>query len=173
MSHVIQFSPAITHMLLLLKDSWLGQAIAASSWVYTVMLMLHFTGMAMLFGAMSLIDIRLMGLTRQIPLNVVLSFLPVAIIGFIINAGTGFCFFAFDPIHFGTNPAFQVKMALVLIAGLNALWFTLVEDKKLRAIPPYGDTTLAIKISAGLSISLWTLVIICGRMIVGVANLSL
>jgi len=156
-----------------LQNSDLGQTMTGSSWLYTAMLMLHFTGMAMLFGAMMFIDLRLLGLTKQVPLQATLSFLPIAIAGFAINLLTGFCFFAFDPFSFSRNPAFQVKMVLVLIAGLNALWFTIVEDKKLRTLAPYGDTSAAMKFSAGLSIGIWTLVIICGRMIVGFQNLHL
>jgi len=156
-----------------LQNSALGQLMTGSSWLYTAMLMLHFTGMAMLFGAMMLIDLRLLGLTKQVPLEAALSFVPVALIGFIINFVTGFCFFTFDPFSFSRNPAFQVKMILVLIAGLNALWFMLVEGRKLKVLAPYGDVDGAMKFSAGLSIGIWTLIIVCGRMIVGFQNLHI
>jgi len=159
-------------LLIALKEGPIGQWMGASSWVYTVMLMFHFTGMSLLFGAMLLVDLRLLGVTKQIPIKTALAFLPVAIVGFVINLITGFCFFAFQPTLMWSNPAFKVKMALVLIAGLNALWFALIEDKKIGAMPPYGDTNIVVKFSAGLSLAIWTVVIICGRMIVGLVGLK-
>ena len=160
-------------LLIVLKEGPISQWMGGSSWIYTVMLMFHFTGMSLLFGVMLMVDLRLLGVTKQIPLKAALSFLPVAIVGFFINLITGFCFFAFQPTLMWSNPAFKVKMALVLIAGLNALWFTLAENKKIAAMPPYGDTDALVKFSAGLSLAAWTLVIICGRMIVGLVGFKI
>lgn len=155
-----------------LHGSTLGQFIENSSWAYTVALIIHFTGMSMLFGGMLVIDLRLLGVTRQIPLNAVLALLPVAIAGFAANLLTGILFFAFDPVSLWNNIAFKAKIVLIVIAGLNALWFTLVEEKHLKVLPAYGDTTAAMKFTAALSLILWTLVIVCGRMIVGVAGIG-
>lgn len=166
----------MTHFLLpffyWLQNSPLGHFVSSSSWVYTIGLMFHFTGMAMLFGAMLVVDLRLLGVTKRIPLPVALAFLPIAIAGFIINLVTGVVFFAFDPLSFWNNIAFKVKLVLLLVAGANALWFTFAEEPKLRTLPPYGDTPSVIKWTAGLSLAVWTLVIVCGRMIVGLAGLK-
>jgi hypothetical protein len=151
-------------------DTWLGQFVRASSWVYTAGLMVHFTGLALLMGAMLLIDLRLLGVERSIPPGAVLKFLPVAIIGFCLNLATGIMFFCFDPARFGLNPAFQVKMLLILLAGLNAIWFSLAEHRHLVHAPGDLHTPINVKISAGLSLFFWFGVIVAGRLIVAFGN---
>lgn len=156
----------ITPFLQWAHDTWIGGLVRELSWLYTVGLIIHFTGLCLLIGAMLLVDLRLMGFARQIPLRSALAFLPFAIVGFGLNLLTGAMFFAFDPFAYWANPAFKVKMVLVLIAGLNALWFTVVEQKKLAALPEGAGVDLPTRISAGLSIGLWLLVILFGRLIV-------
>ena len=148
-------------------DSWLGELPRQLGWLYTAGLIVHFIGLCILIGAMLLVDLRLLGLVRQIKLSSALAFLPWAIFGFALNLSTGLMFFAFDPFVLWVNPAFKVKMALVLLAGCNVAWFTLVEQPKLvRSIQSGGEVDLPIRISAGLSLGLWLAVIVAGRMIV-------
>jgi hypothetical protein len=90
----------------------------------------------------------------------------VAIVGFVLNLLTGIMFFCFDPERFGGNPAFQVKMLLVLVAGLNALWFTFAEHGKVSHLVAGARLPLVVRISASLSLLLWFGVIVAGRMIV-------
>ena len=62
---------------------------------------------------------------------------------------------------------FALALILVAVAGLNALFFTLVEDKKLHAYAAEGKTPdLGMKISAFASLTIWVLVIVAGRLIV-------
>lgn len=145
----------------------LAEVMRDSSWLYTFLLMWHFVGIALLFGAMLVADLRMLGVARRIPLDTALKFLPFALIGFGINAVTGFCFFVFQPYQLAGNWAFKIKVILIAIAGLNALYFTLVEDRKLKALAIQGgEPGAAIKVSAALSLTLWVLVIVAGRMIV-------
>jgi hypothetical protein len=73
---------------------------------------------------------------------------------------------SFDAIDYWLNPAFRVKMALLLLTGLNALWFTLVEHRKVLSQPSSQRTTIAVRTSAALSLFLWFAIIFWGRMIV-------
>jgi hypothetical protein len=147
-------------------DTWLGAFARSNPYVYTIGLVVHFTGLALLMGAMLLIDITLLGLARTIAPGAALKLLPFAILGFCLNLLTGVMFFCFDPERFGLNPAFQVKMLLVLLAGLNALWFTLAEHREISQLPAGAPLALKVKLSAALSLTLWFGVIVAGRMIV-------
>lgn len=145
----------------------LAEAMRDSSWLYTFLLMWHFVGITLLFGAMLVADLRMLGFAKRLRLETALQFLPFALIGFAINAATGFCFFVFQPYQLAGNWAFKIKLILIAIAGLNALYFTFVEDKKLKALAAHGgEPGASIKISAALSLTLWVLVIVAGRMIV-------
>ncbi len=147
-------------------DSWLGQVTREYAPIFTTGLVIHFIGLCLLLGAMLVIDLRLLGVGKQTPIKAVLALLPVAITGFAMNLATGIVFFCFDPFGYWQNPAFRIKMTLVLIAGLNALWFTFAEHRRLAAAPPGHSAPIAARICAGLSLFLWFSVILFGRLIV-------
>ncbi len=157
----------MTEVLEFIRDTPLGDLMRQSSWLYTFLLIWHFAGLTLLFGGLLVVDLRVLGLAKRIPLDQALRFLPFVIAGFCINAVTGFCFFSFQPFELASNWSFKIKMILVLLAGANALFFTVFEEKKLKQMAVSdGAPDLTMKISAGLSLGLWVLVIIAGRMIV-------
>ena len=147
-------------------DTWLGDIARQNSSLFTFGLVIHFIGLGMLMGAMLAIDLRLLGIAKRIPIGAVLSLLPVALVGFALNLLTGVMFFCFDSFGYWRNPAFKIKLVLILIAGLNALWFTLAEHKKLAATGSDFEVAPVGKFSAGLSLFVWFAVILFGRLIV-------
>jgi len=147
-------------------DTWLGDFTRAYAPVFTTCLVIHFIGLCVLLGAMMVIDLRILGVGRQFPISAALKLLPLAIGAFIVNLLTGVVFFCFDPFGYWENPAFRIKMALVVIAGLNALLFTFVEHRKLAATEADYDANWVAKISAALSLFVWFTVILFGRLIV-------
>jgi hypothetical protein len=149
-----------------IHDTWLGTVTREYSWIFTTGLIIHFIGLSLLLGAMLIVDLRLMGFPRQMPIAAALKFLPIAITGFVMNLLTGIVMVTFDPVGYWLNPAFRIKMILVLIAGLNALWFTLVEHRHVISRPETEGQAVMVKISAALSLSVWFIVMIFGRLIV-------
>jgi hypothetical protein len=147
-------------------DTWLGDYTRHNSWVYTLGLVIHFIGLCLLLGGMLVIDLRILGIAKRVPIGAVLALLPVAITGFVLNLLTGIMFFCFDSFGFWGNPAFKVKMVLVLLAGLNALWFTFAEHRRLAATLSGFNTSVLTKFSAAASLFLWFSVILFGRLIV-------
>jgi hypothetical protein len=147
-------------------DTWLGDYTRQNSWLFTLGLVIHFIGLCLLMGGMLVIDLRILGLIRRVPIQAVLALLPMAIVGFVLNLLTGIMFFCFDSFGYWRNPAFKIKMVLVLVAGLNALWFTLAEHRRLAATPGGFSTGALTKFSAAASLLLWFGVILFGRLIV-------
>lgn len=80
-------------MLQAIHDTWLGDFTRQNSWLFTLGLILHFVGLCVLLGAMLVIDLRVLGVARRIPLDGALSLLPLAIAGFALNLLTGIVFF--------------------------------------------------------------------------------
>lgn len=148
-------------------DLPIGTMMRGSSWLYTFFLCWHFVGFTLLFGGLLVIDLRVLGFAKRIPLDLALKFLPFVFLGFFINLLTGVAFFSFQPSALWVNWAFKTKMILIALAGLNALFFTLVEEKKLKVLAASGESPDAVmKFTAAASLLLWTLVIVAGRMIV-------
>ncbi len=145
------------------KNLWPGPLVRESGWLFPFGEAMHFIGLCLLLGSMFIIDLRLMGWFKSISVRAALSFLPYAIIGFIINLASGWLFFTSAPASYLENNAFLLKMLLILIAGVNALGFTLWEQPKVIAIGPEQETPQSAKIFAGLSLFLWLFILLLGR----------
>ena len=63
------------------------------------------------------------------------------------------------------NPAFKLKMFLILVAGLNALLFTVMEHRRVLVLGEEEDAGTLTKVTAGLSLGLWLAVILLGRLL--------
>jgi len=144
---------------------WPGPLARSSDWLFGFAEILHFMGLCILFGALFLVDVRLLGFFRKLPVKSVLPFTQYAIVGFLINAATGWLFFTATPAVYWGNPAFKMKMLLILLAGLNALVFTMLEHRRVALLGPGADTPALSKITAALSLSLWLGVLVFGRLL--------
>jgi hypothetical protein len=133
--------------------------------VFYVSETLHFVGLCLLLGALLLVDLRLIGLWRGMRPADTFPFMRWAVIGFGINAITGFVMFCADPYNYWTNSAFHIKLILIVLAGLNLVWFVAVERRRVMALPDSAETGLGTKISAALSLLLWLAIIIAGRLL--------
>jgi hypothetical protein len=148
----------------------LDDFVATHDWVWPVCEILHFFGMAMLIGSVGLVDIRMLGIAKGVPIKALERFVPLGVIGFLVNATTGFIFVAGNPVggpqEYLTNLAFQIKMILVLIAALNLLAFYVTGiAKRADAVTPDGTAPAGAKVVAAVSLLAWFGVILFGRFI--------
>ena len=81
-------------------DSALGDLMRDVTWMYWVFQAIHFTGMALLIGVIGIIDLRVLGFARGLPLGPLHRFIPLALFGFALNLFTGIGFFTSDPNSF-------------------------------------------------------------------------
>ncbi len=150
--------------------TWMEGTILSSfmmdyAWTWVAFEILHFTGMCILFGSILIMDLRLLGFQKLVSAEAVHQLVPFALLGFAINFVTGVGFFFGNPFRYAVNWSFQVKMVLVVLAGLNALLYKYKVEPIMRASGPGGDYPLLAK-SVGLaSIVLWIGVISFGRLI--------
>jgi hypothetical protein len=114
---------------------------------------------------MILVDLRLLGVLHKGSVKSVLRFTHLAMAGFAINLLSGIGFFISNPENYAQNPLFWAKMTLVLLAGLNVLWFELAERQPLLALPDSAMLPARTRIVAGLSLALWCGIIVLGRLL--------
>ena len=153
-----------------LTSGGIDEFVASHDYAWPLGEILHFFGMALLIGTVGLVDARVLGIGKGIPIKSLEKFIPLGVIGFIINLLTGIMFVAGNPVggpqEYLTNLAFQLKMLCVLIAGLNLLaFYALGVAKKANAVEPGGDAPLSAKVVAVISLLLWFGVIYFGRFI--------
>lgn len=156
---------SIDSILMALSDSFVGEMMRDVFWMWPFTENLHFMGLCALFGGLLAIDLRVIGVCRFIPMKAALTLIPYVIAAFAVNMVTGFMFFCGDPFRYFYNLAFQWKMALVVLAGINALWFWFGEHTKLSKLADGEQADFGAKVIAALSLALWVGIIILGRLI--------
>ena len=148
-----------------LESSMLNNWILSTAWFWPSLEIIHFIGLSLLLGSMLIIDVRLAGFVKAMNIMATHRLLPLAGVGFFINLITGMLFFVGDPARYVVNIGFQIKMLLILIAGLNALWFALKISPVIMNWDPYGDTPFLAKLIAYISLISWVGVLLLGRLI--------
>lgn len=140
-------------------------AMRQSEWLYPTVEILHILGFCALVGAAGLFDLRLLGLSRQIPVRQMAAhLLPVAWVGFALAAPSGFLLLP-DARSIGVSPIFLGKMALIGLAGLNAWVFHTRVGRSVQEWNQGVKPPLAAKLAALLSLVVWVAVIALGRLI--------
>jgi uncharacterized protein DUF6644 len=127
-----------------------------NSWLFPVIQSVHLSGIAMLVGTIVLTDLRLLGyaLDRYSVEEIANKFGRWTRTGFAIMLTTGPVLFLSDVPRYATNPAFLLKMAMLLLALLFHF-----------AIHKRTTTQRHAKVVAVVSILLWTCIVIGGRAI--------
>jgi hypothetical protein len=85
-----------------------------SVWAQPTVLTLHTMGMAVLVGASWVLDLRLLGISRNVPLSAFRWVFPAVAVGLIVNLVTGVLLFAQRATTWGTSIPFLIKMCLVI-----------------------------------------------------------
>jgi len=142
----------------------IGDAMVNLKWGWPASETAHFIGLCLLFGVVLVVDLRMLGFMKGIPFSTLHRLLPWGVLGFGVNVVTGILFFIGAPPDFYVNnPVFIWKLALILVAGANALYFTVFEHAWTLGA---GDTPpVAARVAAASGILVWTGVIFCGQML--------
>lgn len=132
--------------------------LASHPWAYPALETLHVVGIALLFGGLLVFELRLLGLARALDLRALARLvLPLALLGFGLCALTGLAMFATQPLELLANPAFRLKLLLLMLAGANVGVF--------HARGGLALADGAARAQGLLSLGFWLAVIICGRWI--------
>jgi hypothetical protein len=134
------------------------------SWSWPIAESFHFLGLTLLFGSIAAWDLRLLGVGRQIPVDAFHRLVPFAVAGFLVNAMSGFAFVMTEANQYIYNPAFQLKLGLLVVACLNVLVFYALFFRRIRGSS--GQTLpVGARVIGAVSLACWIGVIVCGRMI--------
>jgi hypothetical protein len=142
-------------------------ALHESSYLFLFILTVHVITLCVFVGMAVIMDLRLLG--------VVLPYVPASAIvnrlgrwaagGFALMVASGSLLFFAAPVDRYQNVFFRIKLALIVLAGLNVLWFhgttfRRAHDWDLDAVPPR-----AARVAGGTALLLWFAIIVAGRMI--------
>jgi hypothetical protein len=140
--------------------------IDTSMWVWPILEDLHFLGLILLLGSIGVLNLRILGFLKQLPLAPLHRFIPWGIAGFVVNVITGFLFYLGMPDFYILNIVFQLKMFTVVLAATTLLVFYCTSAfRSLEHVGPGEDAPPFAKFIAAASIVLWLAVIVLGRYI--------
>ncbi len=146
-------------------DSALTQWIQATYWLWPVMEITHFIGLSLLLGGLLIIDLRMAGFFRSIDPAATHRLLPAVMLGFNLNLITGILFFFGDPMRYSINIGFQIKIVLIVIAGINAALYHWKVDPILSTMDRNSESPPIAKFVAFTSLFAWITVLLLGRLI--------
>jgi hypothetical protein len=138
-----------------------------STWAWPAAETIHFLGLSLSFGVLLAINLRLLGVMRQVAFGDLHRLLPWAMLGFGANLITGMLFFVGQPGQYVDSTPFHWKVVFLVIAGANFLYLTVFK----KAWDSDGqDSRLADKAMAVSSIAAWLIVLYAGRMLPFLGN---
>jgi hypothetical protein len=113
----MQFLSSLEHSAF---GTWVREA--PTIWAYATILFLHTVGLGFVVGVNVTIDLRILGVARQIPLAPMRKLFPWMWAGFIVNALSGIALLIADATTKLANPVFLVKMAFITLGVVNMAW---------------------------------------------------
>jgi hypothetical protein len=152
--------------LVWLETSGIAVAMRQWLWLYPIVEIVHIVGFVVLVGAAFMFDLRLLGLSRTLPVSGMAEhLLRWSRLALVVVAPSGALMFIAHATEMAVNPAFRLKLLLIAAAFVNAgifhRWpFRAVGDWDTEIASPW-----AARLAGGLSLTLWTGVIACGRLL--------
>lgn len=150
-----------------LEQTSIGSSVRESLWLFPAIETLHLLGMAALVGTITVFDLRLMGwlMRRERVSDLARRLLPWTWAGFAVQVVTGVLLFSSEAVKVGANPAFRLKMLLLLLAGGHALIFHWTVYRKVTTWDDSPVVPFGAKIAGFTSILLWVGIVAAGRFI--------
>jgi hypothetical protein len=137
-----------------------------SRWTYATVNASHIVGIALLFGAIVPLDLRLMGCWRSVPIQTLARILvPVAAGGLALAIAAGVLLFATRAGEYAALTLFWVKLALIFCGIGNALLLRTASQWETSQAATEVTPPSRLRAAGAISIGVWLSVIVCGRML--------
>jgi hypothetical protein len=151
-----------------LQGSALGHAMRESGlWTYAVVNLVHILGVASLFGAVIVLDLRLLGVWRKVALVAVARpTVPVATAGGAIAIASGVCLLATKATEYVGNPFLYIKFPAIFVGLLNVAVLNCLPAWRSRGTRDLSSREQRhLAIVGAISLASWLTAITAGRMI--------
>jgi hypothetical protein len=149
-----------------LEGTGVASGIRDSLFLFPLLESAHVIGLALVFGTIVVIDLRLLGVaSSERPFSRMASdILKWTWAAFLLTAVTGVLMFMTNAVVYAGNTAFRVKVALLLLAGLNTLVFELTAARTIQRWDRSSAPPIARAV-ATVSLGIWIAIIFAGRII--------
>lgn len=155
-----------TTLLAAMEVMPLAVAMRHDLWLYPVVEIIHISGFVVLVGSIAMLDLRLLGLSCRLPVrDLARHVLPWSLGALLLIIPTGLLMFMTHATDFLINRAFQLKLLLIMLAGINAAAFHMGVFRYAGQWHADAAPPVSARLHAGFSLMLWFGVIACGRLL--------
>lgn len=135
------------------------------TWWFPLFESIHVLASTFVVGTVALVDLRLLGLiAREHPVSrIVIEVIPWTRAAFAVSAVTGAGMFITQAARYADNRAFQIKIVLLVLAGLNMAAF---HGRTFRAVGRWDVSQrmpAAASFAGACSLLLWIGIMLSGR----------
>jgi hypothetical protein len=150
-----------------LQDSAIATAIREGESLFPWIECAHVLALSVVIGSIAIVDLRLLGVASRDRgvAQTTAAVLPVTWTAFVLAVTTGGLLFSSNATVYAHNFYFQVKMALIALAGINMAVFHLFLNRGVEAWHTPALTPLRARFVGGLSLCLWIAIAAFGRWI--------
>ena len=156
-----------------LADVWTSlenlaiSAYIGESWWFPFLESIHVLSSTFLVGSIVMVDLRLLGLAaRDHPISrITKEVVPWTLGACALSVLTGFGMFMTQANRYADNRPFQIKMALLILAGLNMAVFHRATARGIAGWDKARVTTAAARFAGASSLLCWIGIMLAGRWI--------
>ena len=159
--------PEPTNIWESIEYSSFGTSIAESLWAFPTIETIHVIALVTVLGTIAIVDLRMLGLAgmRAPVTEMTEDTLKWTWGAFILAAITGTLLWISKASTYMVNPYFLIKMGLLVLAGLNMLYFHFATYKTVHEWDTGNQLPTGAKVAAILSLIFWIVIVFCGRAI--------
>ena len=159
----MQHAPA---PVLALEQAPIAVAMRQELWLYPAVEIVHIMGFVVLVGSIVVLDLRLLGLSRSLSARTLSRHvLPWTFGALLFIVPSGLLMFMAHATDLVANRAFQVKLALILLAGVNAAAYHAGTSRTHAQWDRDVMPPARVRAHAAVSLAIWGSVITCGRLL--------
>ncbi len=150
-----------------LESSKIATAIREGAVLFPWIECVHVLALTLVVGSIAVVDLRLIGLTSRDRgvAEVTAAVLPITWTAFVCAVITGVLMFSSNAASYGSNVYFRIKMALIVLAGINMGVYHLAVNHGVERWSTAEATPTRARIVGAVSLCLWLGVVAAGRWI--------
>ncbi|HEY2231342.1 MAG TPA: DUF6644 family protein [Xanthobacteraceae bacterium] len=134
-------------------------------WLFTTIEVIHVFAISLVIGTIAIVDLRLLGFAsaKRPFAELAGQVLPLTWVAFVLAALAGSLLFISRATDYYVSTTFQIKMALIVLAGINMLIFELITMRGVQQWNLARRPPLSARLAGGISLACWALVVVFGR----------
>ena len=150
-----------------LQDTSIATAIREGESLFPWIECVHVLALTLVIGSIAIVDLRLLGLTcrERSVVQTTAGALPVTWTAFVCAVITGGLLFSSNATGYAHNSYFQMKIALIAVAGINMAVYHLFVGRGAESWHSPALTPWRARIVGGVSLTLWITIVAFGRWI--------